>query len=263
MGSSYHGANSDCYHCTGCGTYRACDDCSANCCINNMNSHRALRRLEDRFVEKVNQCPKDTCDYCISKVQNLKKDYDIKIYYEEYNDYLEQSKHIIEKLETRKEFIKKKENSIKEDYFVKYRLKDLECEHKNNMEKIRNEFSEKAKKYKKESADIIKLKKEIKEKKKEKNNLIEEKDEINSKKNSQKKKFIDENQKVFEEKFIKEKNEIDLNYCYLQDISYNIKEYSQDEKELKNALLENIRRIKNYKIPEFFIYNLGLINYLY
>ena len=45
MGSAYYGPNSDCYRCTGCGTHRPCDDCTANCCQENMNDHRRLRRL--------------------------------------------------------------------------------------------------------------------------------------------------------------------------------------------------------------------------
>ena len=52
MGSSYYGPNSDCYHCSGCGTYRACDDCSASCCQNNMSDHRELRRYEDRWENR-------------------------------------------------------------------------------------------------------------------------------------------------------------------------------------------------------------------
>ena len=63
MGGSYHGPNSDCYHCTGCGTYRRCDDCSANCCQNNMRSHRELRRYEDSFANEVNNCPRYTVEH--------------------------------------------------------------------------------------------------------------------------------------------------------------------------------------------------------
>ena len=55
MGSgNYHGPNSDCYNCNGCGTHRACDDCSATCCQNNMSSHRQLRSYEESFGNQVN-----------------------------------------------------------------------------------------------------------------------------------------------------------------------------------------------------------------
>ena len=55
MGSSnYNGPNSDCYHCSGCGTYRACDNCSASCCQNNMSYHKSLRTYEEIFGNAVN-----------------------------------------------------------------------------------------------------------------------------------------------------------------------------------------------------------------
>ena len=95
MGSTYHGPDSDCYHCSGCGTHRRCDNCSADCCQNNMRYHRDLRSYEDSFANEVNNCPRYTVEHCKSVIKDLRYDYDIKIYYDEYDDYIEQSRHII------------------------------------------------------------------------------------------------------------------------------------------------------------------------
>ena len=262
MGSNYIGANSDCYHCSGCGTYRPCDDCSASCCQNNMSSHRELRRLEDRFREEVNQARKNVRDRCVSVVEELRKYYNIRIYYDEYNDYLEQSRHIIQKLESRKDYIKRQANSVKEDTFVKERLNNLKDRHKNIMDKIRNEFEYKAKKFKMESEEIKRLNEEIEKKQNIKYNLREERDKIKYKKSS-KEIFKKQQENKFYNEYLIKKNEIDLKYSYLENISYPIKEYSQQEKDLKNALLKKIRRIKNYPIPECIMQEFGLMNYLY
>lgn len=262
MGSSYNGPNSDCYHCTGCGTHHPCDDCSASCCQSNMSSHREFRRLEDRFSEEVYESTKNVRDRCVSVVDDLRKYYDIRIYYNEYNDYMEQSRHIIEKLETRKDYIRNQANSIKEDNYVRDRLNNLKNSHRNKMDNIRIDFNNKKKKFKEISEDMKRLNNEIERKRKEKDNLVDEKNELKALKNK-KERFKEEQEEIFEEKFMKNKRDIDLKYSYLYNISYPIKEYSQQEKDLKNALLKNIRRIKNYPIPECIMTNFGLMNYLY
>ena len=268
MGNSYHGPNSDCYHCTGCGTSRCCDDCSASCCQDNMRSHRELRRYENSFADEVNNCPKYTVEHCRSIVHDLRNYYDIKIYYNEYNDYLEQSKDIIEKLEQRKYFIINKSNSIKEDNFVKKRLNDLKENHRENMENIRRDLNRKVQILNTVSdGDIENINKEIQKKENEINKLRKEKDEIEEQKKSGKQKFKESQERIFIEKLEEKKNEINKKYKDLENISYPMMEYSQQEKEMKNALLMNIRKIKNYSkiIPnyDFFIKNLELVNYLY
>lgn len=268
MGSTYHGPNSDCYHCTGCGTDRRCDDCSADCCQNNMRSHRELRSYEDSFANEVNNCPRYTVEHCKSVIKDLRYNYDIKIYYDEYDDYIEQSRHIIEKLETRKYFIINKANSIKEDNYVKRRLNDLKENHKKNMDNIRKDFDWRVQNLKAVSDDDINnLNKEIDKKENVVYKLRKEKNEIREQKKSSKEIFKEQQEKIFREKWEEKKNEINLKYMYLDNISYPMKEYSQQEKEIKNSLLINIRKIKNYskKIPnyEYFINNLGLVNYLY
>ena len=268
MGSNYNGPNSDCYHCSGCGRDRRCDDCSANCCQNNMSSHRDLRRYEDSFANEVNNCPRYTVEHCRSVVKDLRNYYDIIIYYDEYNDYIEQSRHITEKLEARKNYIINKSNSIKEDYYVKNRLNDLKENHRKIMDSIKRDFDWKIQNLKSISdSEFENLKKMIEQKKNAIYKIRREKEEIKEQKKSSKEIFKEQQEKIFREKWNEKKNEINSKYRYLDNISYPMKEYSQQEKEVKNGLLKNIRKIKNYSkiIPnyEMFINNLGLVNYLY
>lgn len=263
---SYYGPNSDCYHCSGCGRYRPCDDCSS--CQNNMSSHRGLRSYEDSFANEVNNCPRYTVDHCKSVIKDLRQYYNIIIYYDEYNDYIEQSRNIIEKLETRKDYIINKSNSIKEDYYVKNRLNELKENHKNKMDSIRRDFDLKIQNLNAISdGEVENLNQEIKKKENVVSQLKREKNEIKNKKKKSKEIYKEQQEKIFKNKLEEKKNEINLKYRYLGNISYPMKEYSQQEKEIKNGLLINIRKIKNYSkiIPnyEFFINKLELVNYLY
>ncbi len=86
-GSNYHGPNSDCYHCNGCGTNRPCDDCSANCCQNNMSSHRELRRYENNFANEVSKLTDITLNGCNSIIRNLREYHDIYININHENNY--------------------------------------------------------------------------------------------------------------------------------------------------------------------------------
>ena len=75
MGSSYYGPNSDCYHCSGCGTYRACDDCSASCCQNNMSdqaSIQGIRNNPDRPTEIILYEKNKHTNICLETMLNLK-----------------------------------------------------------------------------------------------------------------------------------------------------------------------------------------------
>jgi hypothetical protein len=266
MGSdNYHGANSDCYHCSGCGTYRACDDCSAGVCQNNMNSHRRLRRLEDLFEEEVNKCPKMIMNELASIIDDLKKYYDIKIYYDSKDTYIDEIEHILEKLELRKSYIINKKDSIKEnDYIrkIKDKINNLKDDHQLKMKRMENDFKLKASEFKNVSKEMEMLNTKIKIKQKEVNNLENEKYKLENRK-SKREIFEEQQERIFKEKFEKEKKEINLKYDDFDNINYPIKEYSQEEKELKNSLLKNIVKIKNYPIPESFIISTGLINYLY
>jgi hypothetical protein len=136
------------------------------------------------------------------------------------------------------------------------------------MDNIRKDFDWRVQNLKAVSDDDIKnLNKEIDKKENVVYKLRKEKNEIREQKKSSKEIFKEQQEKIFREKWEEKKNEINLKYMYLDNISYPMKEYSQQEKEIKNSLLINIRKIKNYskKIPnyEYFINNLGLVNYLY
>ena len=265
MGSSYYGPNSDCYHCSGCGTYRACDDCSASCCQNNMSDHRELRRYEDRFADEVNACPKKILNKLVNIVDDLRRYQDIRIYYNEENSYIDTARNIISALESRKYYLISQINSIKQDDYVqriKRNIRTLKNEHEENMKKIRNDFEKKASKLNYVSYTMVRLNRDIKDRKDQISILKDEKYELQNRKNS-KEKFMEEQKSIMENKFRREKDEIDSEYYYLDNISYPIKEYTQEEKDLKNFYLQKIRNIRYYPIPEFFITKTGLINYLY
>ena len=266
MGSSnYNGPNSDCYHCSGCGTYRACDDCSASCCQNNMSDHRELRRYEDRFADEVNACPKKILNKLVNIVDDLRRYQDIRIYYDEENSYIDTARNIISALESRKYYLISQINSIKQDDYVqriKQNIKSLKYEHEENLKKIKNDFERRASKFNYVSCTMERLNRDIKNKKDQISILRDEKYELQNRKNS-KEKFMEEQKSIMENKFRREKDEIDSEYYYLDNISYPIKEYTQEEKDLKNFYLQKIRNIRYYPIPEFFITKTGLINYLY
>jgi len=265
MGSSYYGPNSDCYHCSGCGTYRACDDCSASCCQNNMSDHRELRRYEDRFADEVNACPKKILNKLVNIVDDLKRYQDIRIYYNEENSYIDTARNIISALESRKYYLISQINSIKQDDYVqriKRNIRSLKNEHEENMKKIRNDFEKKASKLNYVSYTMARLNRDIKDKKDQISILRDEKYELQNRKNS-KEKFMEEQKSIMENKFRREKDEIDSKYYYIDSIPYPTKEYTQEEKNLKNFYLQKIRNIRNYPIPESLIKGLELINYLY
>jgi len=265
MGSSYYGPNSDCYHCSGCGTYRACDDCSATCCQNNMSDHRELRRYEDRFADEVNACPKKILNKLVNIVDDLRRYQDIRIYYDEENSYIDTARNIIRALESRKYYLIGQINSISQDDYVqriKQDIKSLKNKHQEKMKKIRNDFEIKASKFDYESDTMVRLNREIKDKKDQISILRDEKYELQNRKNS-KEKFMEEQKSIMENKFRREKDEIDSKYYYIDSIPYPTKEYTQEEKNLKNFYLQKIRNIRNYPIPESLIKGLELINYLY
>ena len=151
---------------------------------------------------------------------------------------------------------------------MKKRLNDLKENHRENMENIRRDLNRKVQILNTVSdGDIENINKEIQKKENEMDKLRKEKNEIQEQKKSSKQKFKESQERIFIEKWEEKKNEINKEYKDLENISYPMMEYSQQEKEMKNALLMNIRKIKNYSkiIPnyDFFIKNLELVNYLY
>ena len=138
----------------------------------------------------------------------------------------------------------------------------LKYEHEENLKKIKNDFERRASKFNYVSCTMERLNRDIKNKKDQISILRDEKYELQNRKNS-KEKFMEEQKSIMENKFRREKDEIDSEYYYLDNISYPIKEYTQEEKDLKNFYLQKIRNIRYYPIPEFFITKTGLINYLY
>ena len=267
MGSSnYNGPNSDCYHCSGCGTYRACDNCSASCCQNNMSDHKSLRTYEDIFGNAVNNLSKSILNELVDIVDYLKRYHDIRIYYNEGNSNIDTARNIISALESRKEYLIRQINSISQDNYVQkieQKIQSLKDEHENNMTKLRNDFKIKSEKIiNNVSYEVEILNRNINDKKDQISILSDKKYELQNRKNS-KQKFIEEQESIMEDKFRKEKDEIDSKYYYIDSIPYPTKEYSQEEKDLKNFYLQKIRNIRNYSCPESILKGWNLINYLY
>lgn len=255
MGSSYYGPNSDCYHCNGCGTHRPCDDCTANCCQDNMNEHRRLRRLEDTFKDKVESAKKYINFESICLLSKLRREYNIFIPVEnnDDNDELETVKYIIESMKLKKERIKKDSSNIREDESRKYKIKAIEYKHIEKMELIKNRFCKSIMEIENKNSDIKIQENEIEKKEKEKSQLQNVKDEIKNKYEKDFDNFKKEKENGLIKMFEKKKNEIDLKYNYLESIFEPNFEYSEEEKNEKNNLLQNINEIKKYSfmIPNY------------
>jgi len=230
-----------------------------------MSDHRELRRYEDRFADEVNACPKKILNKLVNIVDDLRRYQDIRIYYNEENSYIDTARNIISALESRKYYLISQINSIKQDDYVqriKGNIRTLKNEHEENMKKIRNDFEKKASKLNYVSYTMVRLNRDIKDRNDQISILKDEKYELQNRKNS-KEKFMEEQKSIMENKFRREKDEIDSKYYYIDSIPYPTKEYTQEEKNLKNFYLQKIRNIRNYPIPESLIKGLELINYLY
>jgi hypothetical protein len=268
MGSSYYGPNSDCYHCNGCGTHRPCDDCTANCCQENMNEHRRLRRLESTFIDKVYSAKQYVYNECKTTVNYLNNNYDIYIFIknDSNKNYLEKSKDIIEAMKSKKEQIIKDASNIKEDRYERFKIQRIRDDHEKKMTSIRYQFKEKMTMIDNKYFDVRIQENEIKEKQETKSQLQKKRDEIKNKFDNDFENFKTEKEnnliKVFESK----KNEIDLKYAFLQNIIEPNFEYSEEEKNERNYLLQSIKSIQMYSniIPnyEIFMKKFGISNYL-
>jgi hypothetical protein len=223
-----------------------------------MSEHRALRRLESEFIEKVNKSCIKTLNICISAITDLKKDHNIYIDYVPLNYFLiysnninlNSSKEILDKMEEMKNNILKNIDNFEINQYS-YNIKRLETEHKTKMKKIENEFKEKIDdiKRKKQSIELF-YKNKIEEKKCMKDKLEKAKKRNNN--DIYINKFIKEQNYIFDRKFNNEKTIIDskYNFCY---ISEPIFEYTEEEKMERNMLYLNIRMIKKYSniIPNY------------
>lgn len=269
MGSAYYGPNSDCYHCTGCGTYRPCDDCTANCCQKNMNEHRRLRRLEDTFKDKAYSAKKYVYDVCQSAVNYLKDNHNINILIKsnDNKNFLEKSKDIIDAMKGKKEEINKEASKIKEDRFKKVKIQKIKNDHKKKMSSINEQFCEKMNKINSENiSDIKTIENEIEKKQKEKRELQTKRNEIENKYINVLENFKSEKENRLILEFERKRNEIDLKYAFIDNIIEPEFEYSEGEKTEKNNLLQNIKLIQMFsnKLPNYHIImkTFGISNYL-
>ena len=273
MGSYYHGPNSDCYHCNGCGTYRPCDDCNAQSCQNNMSSHRELRRYEDNFADKVNSLIGITLDECMSIIKNLREyhDIDININQRKTNFFffffirIVDCKLILDKIREKKQSIKNEILSIKINNSFEIKINNLNNQHSINMANIREEFNEKKEQIENDS-EIIELNKILNEKKEKKNKLIDKKNNIEDYQQTEIDNFRIQNEKRLNILFEEKKRKIDLKYRDVENIKEPIIEYTIEEKREKNDLLNTIRQIQNYKnhpMCKILIEKIKLEEYLY
>ena len=250
----------DCYHCSYSVCRNGCDDCSS--CASNMAEHRRLRRLESTFIDTAYESKKKTLDNCVSVINDLRDNYNIYIYYYSYSDTLECSKEILNKLEEKKNEIVNNFNKYEYNYDPYYsEIQLLKNEHEERIQRINNEFEINIKELENEKEiEILDLNNKITQEKK-----IIAKNE-NNKKNCNIDISIDnfktEKSLEFEKKFQSKKLEIDSKYSF-ENISNPILEYTEEEKNEKNMLLNNIRAIKKYSyLPNYniLILNFELIN---
>ena len=225
-----------------------------------MSDHRQLRSYENSFGSEVNNLCLLTAKKCINIINNLETSHGIYISHVFYNyDYINQSRVIINKMISKKNNFKNEASSINIDHTLERKINNLENDHKRKMNQIKEDFNEKVEKIN-NNPELKKLNKEIEEKKDEKNKLN------NEKKNSENYIEIDDFQseqiqrlnKIFDEK----KRDINSKYS-VENIKEPIMEYSIQEKNEKNYLLNYIKGIQKYKnFPKFnYIINKFNLNY--
>ena len=156
---------------------------------------------------------------------------------------------------------------IKVDYSLEKRIKSLESEHKRNMEEIMKEFNEKVKKM--QDPKLDELHKILDEKKKEKDKEKNIKDAIEYNQRTEIGNYKDQIVQRLDIEFNKKVQLINYNYRESENIKYPTMEYNLKEKEARQDLLDNIRKIQRYKNAinktfnyDIFIHNLKLTNYL-
>ena len=261
--SNYNRYN--CYSCGPCNNrnYSKCDNCSASCCIDNMNSHRELFNLNDDFNRLLNNARDDIFKKFNEIRNNLINSYGININNYTNNYYYYDWKMCLYNLREKRNEM----NNIYKDKESKYHLiisknenelKKLNLEHKNKIEELKQKFiKEKYIFENSNSGDENKMKIKLSEKEL----LIQNMKDINTNKESILNNYEKEELLKADLEYNKDINEIDKNYKFIEEKL----DYTDNEIKLKKQYLDEIQKIKIYSKNPFYnnlITSFGLNTYL-
>lgn len=240
---------SSCYSCQPCKdrNYSRCDSCSAQCCQNNMNSHREIFDLSNDFNYKVEYAIRDLRNKC-GEIKNNLNYHNIYIYQNLYD--LNDCQSFLSKMRDKKYEIK---NSKKynENLFSNLNqtnqksLNLLKKEHEEKLEKLKNKFIENEKEYTKDNKIQDN---QINEKKKEKKILENNKNEINRDNELILNNYGKEEREKAEIEFKKNINDIDKKYIYTEEKL----DYTENELKLMKQYKNEIEKLKKYSDNPFY-----------
>ena len=245
-------SRNDCYSCGPCGGI--CDKCSAECCINNMESHHEIYRLKDEFNNKVDYAIQNLYDKCCEIKNNLWYNYNINVQISDISDKIMKSYDFLNNLQTKENEIQNFINNINNEIaFIKNQktneIDNINKIHEKKMYNMNTKFEKEIKKY---EINNLKYDNDFKTKNKIINDLKDEKSKINIDIDSIVKSIVEEERLKAEKGFIINKNEIDNKYnCKKYD--ENELTFNKNELELKKEYLNEIEKLKAYsdKIPNY------------
>lgn len=242
-----------CNACKGINQYY-CDNCSCNCCQENMKNHRELYYYTDQFPRNVDYAENDLKSKAEQTKNNLSNNYNIYLYQctcclshcknflntmkDKYREMENHNSSLNEQIEQNKRSFENEKINLSNN--LNYKLKEINnlCEQKKRNIKNRE---------KKKNDNIIQ---NIINKNNEKRNLEKEKKNIqNTNINQIVNNFINKERTQMKYEYEKQKKIIDRkNQIKIENL-----DYTEDEKNLKSYYLNTINNIKNYsnKIPFF------------
>lgn len=249
-----------CNSCSACGG--KCDECSANVCINNMEKHREIFKLNDDFNSVIYYAIQNLYDKCYEIKNNLYNNYGIYIDISYNNDKIVLSDGFIYQMEMKKDTIK--QNIIRIDGDIKVlemenesKIKNVKNKHEQKLQEITENFNRVINEYK---LNNTKYENKSKIKKEEINNLNNKINYLNIDMDKIIQSFANSEREKAEKNLEENMKEIDNKYNYKEI------ELVDSQVELKSEYLNEIKKISEYsdKIPNFynFINLSGLNKYL-
>ena len=255
----------NCYSCGPCNRrgYSQCDNCSASCCIDCMNSHRELFNLNDDFKNYLEIIRNELNNMAYEIKNSLTNSYNITLSNTYYSYYEQEWKNFLNVLEkTWNEINNLKYEKESQIYSIKEKydkmIEKLKLEHKKKMDVLNQKFIEQ--KNNLENNDL-KEDNKIKNKLKQKDLLIKSKNDINSNKESILNKYEEEELTKADLQYNKDIQELNGKYNFKEEKL----EYTDDEIKLKHQYLDEIQKIKIYSKNPFYtnlITSFGLSTYI-
>ena len=255
--------DSGCYSCQACNNrnYSSCDNCSASCCVENMNSHREIFKLSEEFLRELEYAEDDL----YTEANNIKNDlssyYGIYLSNDSYSYY--NWRGILNSLEDEidrfYDLINDEESrNYSNMNTMRIKFEQLKQQHQNNIKALKQKFLEQENLIKNSVMDNDN---KINQKKSEKEHLTKVMKNIGSKKESILKNYEKEELSKADLEYKNDIKELDKKYIFNEEKL----DYTDNEIKIKNQYLDEIQKIKKYsKNPLYnnFITSFGINTYL-